>query len=128
MGDGINLGSRLEGANKYWKTQILASGETVAKVAGRIPMRRVDRIRVSGKTQAVDVYTPVEIDDRADRNDRVRRSRRISRGIGIRRRGCMQMLEGNPEDGVAKRCWRGLRLGGRSREVGEEDSFALDKL
>ena len=58
MGDGINLGSRLEGANKFWKTPILVSGEAVAKLGGRIPMRRVDRVRVSGKAQAVDVYTP----------------------------------------------------------------------
>ena len=66
MGDGINLASRLEGANKFWKTQILASGETVAKLAGRVPMRRVDRVRVSGKTRAGDVYTPS--DDRGARS------------------------------------------------------------
>ena len=60
MGDGINLSSRLEGCNKLYGTPILVSGDTVAKLGGRIPMRRVDRIKVAGKGLAVDVFTPVQ--------------------------------------------------------------------
>ena len=60
MGDGVNLASRLEGCNKLYGTPILVSGDTVAKLGGRIPMRRVDRIKVAGKANAVDVYTPVQ--------------------------------------------------------------------
>ncbi|MEO7813187.1 MAG: adenylate/guanylate cyclase domain-containing protein [Usitatibacter sp.] len=60
MGDGVNLSSRLEGCNKLYGTPILVSGDTVAKLGGRIPMRRVDRIKVAGKALAVDVFTPVE--------------------------------------------------------------------
>lgn len=59
MGDGVNLASRLEGANKLYATPILVSGETAARLDGRIAMRRVDRIRVAGKSQPVDVFTPV---------------------------------------------------------------------
>src|SRR5688572_10126698 len=39
MGDGVNEAARLEGANKFWKTQILVSADTVAKLGGRIPLR-----------------------------------------------------------------------------------------
>lgn len=60
MGDGVNLSSRLEGCNKLYGTPILVSGDTVAKLGGRIAMRRVDRIKVAGKANAVDVFTPVQ--------------------------------------------------------------------
>jgi adenylate cyclase len=59
MGDGVNLASRLEGCNKLYGTPILVSGDTVARLGGRIAMRRVDRIKVAGKALAVDVFTPV---------------------------------------------------------------------
>lgn len=67
MGDGVNLASRLEGCNKLYGTPILASGETVAKLGGRIPMRRVDRIKVAGKAVAVDVFTPLDDAQRVER-------------------------------------------------------------
>ena len=67
MGDGVNLASRLEGCNKLYGTPILASGETVAKLGGRIPMRRVDRIKVAGKAVAVDVFTPLDDGQRVER-------------------------------------------------------------
>ncbi len=67
MGDGVNLASRLEGANKLYGTPILVSGETVAKLGTRIAMRRVDRIKVAGKSLPVDVYTPMDDAGRAER-------------------------------------------------------------
>jgi adenylate cyclase len=128
MGDGINLGARLEGANKFWKTPIMASGETVAKLGGRIPMRRVDRVRVSGKTEAVDVYTPCED---ASVNERtaaafeayLRRDWEAAEAI------YRELLAANPNDGVAKRllerieAWRA-----DPGEASEDGSVALDKL
>jgi adenylate cyclase len=67
MGDGVNLASRLEGCNKLYGTPILVSGETVARLEGRIAMRRVDRIKVAGKALPVDVYTPLEDARRIER-------------------------------------------------------------
>jgi adenylate cyclase len=67
MGDGVNLASRLEGANKFYGTYVLVSGETVARLGSRIPMRPVDRVKVSGKTEAVDIFTPVRDVELAER-------------------------------------------------------------
>jgi adenylate cyclase len=60
LGDTVNLASRLEGANKAYGTTILLSGATAAKLPPRQHVRRIDRIRVKGKQQAVDVFTPCE--------------------------------------------------------------------
>jgi adenylate cyclase len=58
MGDTVNLASRLEGANKAYGTPILLAASTAEIVRGRFALRRVDRVRVKGKEQAVDVFTP----------------------------------------------------------------------
>src|SRR3974390_3153117 len=57
IGDGVNLAARLEGVNKLYHTGILASGETVEKAHGAVPMRVVDRVIVKGKTQPVEIFT-----------------------------------------------------------------------
>src|SRR5262249_19959723 len=58
IGDGVNLAARLEGVNKLYGTRILVSGETVAKMGDAVPMRRVDRVIVKGKSEPVDIFTP----------------------------------------------------------------------
>ena len=56
IGDGVNLASRLEGANKQYGTEVLLSASTVAKLQTPFLLREVDRIVVKGKTQPVAVY------------------------------------------------------------------------
>lgn len=58
MGDTVNLASRLEGANKAYGTNIMLAESTAEIVAGRIPLRRTDRVRVKGKKVPVDVFAP----------------------------------------------------------------------
>ncbi len=60
LGDCVNLASRLEGTNKLYGTGILLSGESTHGLGADIPLRHVDRVRVAGKTEAVDVYTPCD--------------------------------------------------------------------
>lgn len=60
LGDNVNLAARLEGANKAYGTHILLSGSSAKAGEGNLPLRRVDRVRVKGKTQAVDLYTPCD--------------------------------------------------------------------
>jgi len=56
LGDAVNLASRLEAANKEFGTSILL-GETTARcVQGRLVTRPLTRLRVKGKTEAVEVH------------------------------------------------------------------------
>ena len=56
IGDGVNLASRLEGANKFYGTGILVSENTFRKLKGGYRSREVDRIRVKGKELPVRIY------------------------------------------------------------------------
>jgi adenylate cyclase len=57
VGDDVNLASRLEGLNKLYGTTLLVSAATTARVAEGFAFRPVDRVRVKGKTESVDVFT-----------------------------------------------------------------------
>lgn len=59
MGDNVNLGSRLEGANKNYGTTILISESTWELVKDRIYCCYVDKIIVKGRQQPVDIYEPL---------------------------------------------------------------------
>lgn len=56
IGDGVNLAARLEGANKYYGSNILISEFTQRELRESYLLREVDCIRVKGKTQPVAVY------------------------------------------------------------------------
>ena len=56
MGDGVNLASRLEGANKLYGTRILLSENTAKLVAEAFWLRKVDVLRVKGKREPMAVY------------------------------------------------------------------------
>ena len=127
MGDGVNEGSRLEGANKYWKTPILVSGDTVAKLGGRIPLRRVDRIKVSGKTEPADVYTPSE-DLGLNERTAAAFDAYLKQDWEAAEKGYAAMLEANPEDGVAKRLLDRIRAWAADpTQASADGSIALDK-
>ena len=56
IGDGVNLASRLETANKQYGTRILVSEYTYKKLRGTYRSREVDSVVVQGKTEPVVVY------------------------------------------------------------------------
>lgn len=56
MGDNVNLGSRLEGTNKTYGTNIIASESTVREAGDAIVVRELDLIRVKGREEAVRMY------------------------------------------------------------------------
>ena len=60
IGDTVNLASRLEGANKEYGTTILVSGDTCA-AAPTLAFREVDRVRVVGRVQPIDIFTPLRV-------------------------------------------------------------------
>ena len=56
MSDAVNVASRLEGANKYYGTEIIASEMTVALTGATFSWRELDAIRVQGRAAPVKVY------------------------------------------------------------------------
>lgn len=70
IGDSVNLGARLEGANKQYKTNILMSDSTYRKVAGSVFARELDLLRVVGKTEPIRVHELINIlgDESVPRN------------------------------------------------------------
>ncbi len=56
IGDHVNLGARLEGANKAYNTKIMVSNFTYNAVKDDFIFRPLDLIRVKGKTKPVQVY------------------------------------------------------------------------
>jgi adenylate cyclase len=56
MSDAVNLASRLEGANKYFGTSIIASEMTVKLTGSAFAWREVDEIRVKGRMQPVTIF------------------------------------------------------------------------
>lgn len=67
IGDNVNLGSRLEGANKQYGTRSMISGETYHRVEDLAEVRELDKIIVKGRDEPVTVYELLgrrgEVDD-----------------------------------------------------------------
>ncbi|HKI73046.1 MAG TPA: adenylate/guanylate cyclase domain-containing protein, partial [Pseudomonadales bacterium] len=66
MGDSVNLASRLEGANKAYRSRIMISESTYRMCESHVDARELDVIRVVGKNEPVRVY------ELLDRKDKVR--------------------------------------------------------
>ena len=56
MGDNVNLGSRLEGTNKQYGTNIIISEFTYRHVKDDFLTRELDLVRVKGKLEPVKIY------------------------------------------------------------------------
>jgi adenylate cyclase len=63
MGDTVNLASRLEGANKFFATRIIASETTKVLSGTAFAWRELDAIRVKGRSGAVRIYEPLSAAD-----------------------------------------------------------------
>ena len=57
MGDSVNLGSRLEGANKSYKTNIIIAESTYERVRDEFICMELDSVRVQGKKRTVRIYS-----------------------------------------------------------------------
>ena len=63
MGDPVNLGARLEGANKAYGTRIMISERTRELAGDDIAVRELDLIRLKGKQQPTRVYELLPVHD-----------------------------------------------------------------
>jgi len=68
VGAVANQASRLEGLNKAYGTEILASGEVASATAGRFVWRRIDRIVAAGTTEEHEIHEPMGEADEAPRH------------------------------------------------------------
>lgn len=59
MSDTVNVASRLEGANKYYGTAIMASESTMAQTGDGFGWRELDAIRVLGRGEPIRVFEPL---------------------------------------------------------------------
>ena len=80
MSDAVNLASRLEGANKYFGTSIIASETTVGLTVAAFAWRELDEIRVKGRSQPVKIY---ELLDEAGRLTEEQRARAATYAEGL---------------------------------------------
>ena len=56
MGDAVNLGSRLEGANKLYGSQFMISESTYEAAKDEVEVRELDLLRVKGKNLPIKVF------------------------------------------------------------------------
>ena len=56
IGDGVNLASRLEGANKQYGTELLISETTRERVHNELPTRELDLIQVKGRQRPTRIF------------------------------------------------------------------------
>lgn len=61
MGDAVNVASRLEGANKYYGTTIIASETTVAATGATFAWRELDAVRVKGRNTPLRIYELLDV-------------------------------------------------------------------
>jgi adenylate cyclase len=61
IGDGVNLGSRLENANKEYRTRIIIGENTHRTVKDKVIARELDLLVVAGKTEPIRVYELIGI-------------------------------------------------------------------
>jgi adenylate cyclase len=65
IGDSVNMASRLQGLNKFYGTYALISHRTRTEAGHAVVARWVDRVTVSGRTEAEDVYELMCLRDEA---------------------------------------------------------------
>jgi adenylate cyclase len=66
MGDAVNLSSRLEGLTRVYGVGILVGANT-RQIVKDVVFREVDRVKVKGKDEPVDIFEPIGIEGQVDK-------------------------------------------------------------
>jgi adenylate cyclase len=116
IGDQVNLGSRLEGLNKIYGTDILIGENTARLVEKSFLLRKIDLVRVVGREQCVQVYELVAKSD-AELPEELEEAlnayaagykaycdQNWQEGIALFRKALMLRPEDGPSQTMAERC------------------------
>jgi adenylate cyclase len=128
IADDVNLAARLEGTNKIYGTGIMIGDATARQLPADIPLRRVDRVIVKGKSQPVEVFTPcadpevIRLSDEALLNFRARE-------WDASERLWQELLAHTPGDGIAALYLRRIaEYRDEAPGPGWDGAVALDKM
>ena len=66
MGDAVNLSSRLEGLTRVYGVGILV-GPNTRQIVKDIVFREIDRVKVKGKDEPVDIFEPIGVEGQVDK-------------------------------------------------------------
>lgn len=110
IGDGVNLASRLEGANKVYGTRILVSEFTYQKLMGEYVSREIDLIRVKGRKKPIAIYHILGHDEQASCSNLAEAMAIFQEGLAAYRQQHWQqgiahfqeILDFNPGDSVSR--------------------------
>ena len=86
MGDAVNLASRLEGANRYFGTSLVASEKTVILAKAQFVWRELDVIRVKGRAEAVRIFEPLAFKG-SETKEQIERAEGYLEGLALWRAG-----------------------------------------
>ena len=109
IGDNVNVASRMEGLTKPYGCAILFSGETRAALSDGFVCGHVDRLRVKGRQQPLDIYRPLSVP--GDSDETRKRARRWARASeeAFRRyeardwEGALEAIAGLPDTDPVRR-------------------------
>ena len=86
LGDQVNLGSRLEGLNKMYGTEILLGENTARLVESSFLLRELDMVKVVGRKQPLRIYELVGKPDDSLPEERKQSLRHFAAGLDAYRR------------------------------------------
>ncbi len=107
IGDSVNVASRIEGVNKYYRTTLLIGEETRRAAGTELVAREVDMIAVYGRMEGIAVFEPICMRDQGPAPDWVSnyaaglshyRSRHFAEAMNAFR----QVLEAKRDDGPSQ--------------------------
>jgi adenylate cyclase len=82
LGDPVNVSNRLESLNKFYGTQVLASGEVRDRAGADFEWRHLDRAAVAGRKGGVEIYELLGLKGAVD-SDRLRRRDVYEKALGL---------------------------------------------
>ena len=93
--DHVNLASRLEGLTKYYGASIIISSAVLEKIKelSQYSIRYLDRVRVKGRKQPIEIYEVMNADDPSIRDKKLKTNSEFRKGINFYLVGKMKLAE-----------------------------------